>query len=80
MEAEYFDFSSTTDSHSWVHAVLGNSSNDDAMVTTPPDEGQLAITQDNSPMLGYFWHDLAEKLKKVVGPRLNPFNTGLLRY
>ena len=52
MEAEYFDVNSKTSSHQWVRAVLGDSSNDDAMVTTP-DEGQLAGTPQNTPMLSY---------------------------
>ncbi len=53
MEAEYFDVSSESSSHQWIHSVLANSSNDDAMVTTP-DEGQLALTINDTPMLGYF--------------------------
>ncbi len=52
MEAEYFDINKKTSSHQWVRTVLGNSSNDDAMVTTP-DEGQLAGTPQNTPMLSY---------------------------
>ena len=52
MEAEYYDVISNTSTHQWVPAVIGNSSNDDAMITTP-DEGQLAATTDNTPMLSY---------------------------
>jgi len=52
MEAEFFDVSSESSSHSWIPAVLGNSSNDDAMITTP-NEGQLAVTANDVPMLGY---------------------------
>lgn len=52
MEAEYFDVDTKTSSHQWVRSVLGNSSNDDAMVTTP-DEGQLAGSSLNTPMLSY---------------------------
>lgn len=52
MEAEYFDISTKTSTHQWVHVAHGNSSNDDAMITTP-DEGQLAESTDNTPMLSY---------------------------
>jgi len=52
MEAEYFDVISTTSTHQWVHVARGNSSNDDAMITTP-DQGDLASTTDNTPMLSY---------------------------
>jgi len=52
MEAEYFDVDSKTSTHQWVHVARGNSSNDDAMITTP-DEGQLAGSTQNTPMLSY---------------------------
>jgi len=52
MEAEYFDISKKTSTHEWVRTVIGNSSNDDAMITTP-DEGQLAATPEDTPMLSY---------------------------
>ena len=52
MEAEYFDDSSTTSTHNWVHLARGNSSNDDALITTP-DQGELAVTVDDTPMLSY---------------------------
>ncbi len=52
MEAEYFDLDTATSSHQWVHVARGNSSNDDAMITTP-DEGQLAASPQNTPMLSY---------------------------
>ncbi len=52
MEAEYFDINDSTSTHQWVHATKANSSNDGAMITTP-DEGQLAATAKNTPMLGY---------------------------
>jgi len=52
MEAEYFDVDKKTSTHQWVRTVLGNSSNDDAMVTTP-DHGQLAGSPENTPMLSY---------------------------
>jgi len=52
MEAEYYDVKTETATHQWVRTVLGNSSNDDAMITTP-DEGQLAGTPKNTPMLSY---------------------------
>ena len=52
MEAEYFDVSTSTSTHQWVHVARGDSSNDDAMITTP-DEGQLAGSSENTPMLSY---------------------------
>lgn len=52
MEAEYFDVSTSTATHQWVHVARGNSSNDDAMITTP-DQGDLAGSTDNTPMLSY---------------------------
>jgi len=52
MEAEYFDTSSATSTHQWVRTVLSNSSNDDAMITTP-DQGDLAESTEETPMLGY---------------------------
>ena len=52
MEAEYFDINEGTQTHQWVHATLGNSSNDAALVTTP-DQGDLASSVGNTPMLGY---------------------------
>ena len=52
MEAEYFDISSKTSTHQWVHVARGNSSNDDAMTTTP-DQGELAGSTENTPMLSY---------------------------
>jgi len=52
MEAEYFDVDKKTSTHQWVRTAIGNSSNDDAMVTTP-DHGQLAGSPENTPMLSY---------------------------
>jgi hypothetical protein len=52
MEAEYFDVSTTTSTHNWVHVARGNSSNDDALITTP-DQGELAVTVGDTPMLSY---------------------------
>jgi len=52
MEAEYFDVSTKTDTHEWVHVVLGDSSNADAMITTP-DQGELAGSAEGTPMLSY---------------------------
>ncbi len=52
MEAEYFDISSKTDTHQWVHTAIADSSNDDAMITTP-DQGDLAATSTKTPMLSY---------------------------
>lgn len=52
MEAEYFDVSKQTSTHQWVHVTRGNTSNDDAMITTP-DQGDLAASTDNTPMLSY---------------------------
>lgn len=52
MEAEYFDISTKTSSHQWVHVARGNSSNDDAMITTP-DQGELASSIQETPMLSY---------------------------
>jgi len=52
MEAEYFDVKESTSTHQWVRTVLGDSSNDDAMTTTP-DEGQLAGSIGKTPMLSY---------------------------
>ena len=55
MEAEYFDVSTETSSHQWVNVALGNSSNDAAMITTP-DQGDLADSTENTPMLSYLVH------------------------
>jgi N-acetylneuraminic acid mutarotase len=52
MEAEYFDNSTSTSTHEWVHVARGNSSNDDAMITTP-DQGDLAGSVENTPMMSY---------------------------
>ena len=52
MEAEYFDVRTATSTHQWTNVALGNSSNDDAMITTP-DEGALAGSSENTPMLSY---------------------------
>lgn len=52
MEAEYFDVNTNTSTHQWIHTTIGNSSNDDAM-TTNPDQGELAGTTENTPMLSY---------------------------
>ena len=52
MEAEYFDVRSDTSTHEWVHVSHGDSSNDDAMITTP-DQGELAASVNNTPMLSY---------------------------
>lgn len=52
MEAEYFDIRTQTSSHQWTHVARGNSSNDDAMITTP-DEGVLAASANNTPMMSY---------------------------
>ncbi len=52
MEAEYFDSKSDTQTHQWVHVARSNSSNDAALITTP-DQGQLAATVENTPMLSY---------------------------
>ena len=52
MEAEYFDVETKTSTHQWVHVARSNTSNDDAMITTP-DEGQLAGSVENTPMLSY---------------------------
>ena len=55
MEAEYFDLSTETSTHQWVNVALGNSSNDAAMITTP-DQGDLADSTENTPMLSYLVH------------------------
>lgn len=52
MEAEYFDIKTNTDTHQWVDVARANSSNDGALITTP-DQGQLAGTVENTPMLSY---------------------------
>ncbi len=52
MEAEYFDVDTATSSHQWVRVALANSSNDDAMTTTP-DQGSLAGSTEDTPMLSY---------------------------
>ncbi len=52
MEAEYFDISTPTSTHQWVHATIADSSNDAALITTP-DQGDLAASIENTPMLSY---------------------------
>lgn len=52
MEAEYFDVRTQTSTHQWVTVSRGNSSNDGAMTTTP-DQGELAASTENTPMLSY---------------------------
>jgi len=52
MEAEYFDINESTPTHQWVHVAKGDSSNDAAMITTP-DQGTLAASIENTPMLSY---------------------------
>ena len=52
MEAEYFDDSKNTSTHSWIPVSIGDSSNDGALITTP-DEGMLAGSTENTPMLSY---------------------------
>ena len=52
MEAEYFDLKTKTATHQWVDVTRANSSNDGALITTP-DEGQLAGTVNDTPMLSY---------------------------
>ena len=55
MEAEFFDVRTETSTHQWVGVALGNSSNDAAMTTTP-DQGDLAASTENTPMLSYLVH------------------------
>ena len=52
MEAEYFDIDTKTSTHQWVHVIKADSSNDDAMITTP-DQGDLADSTQDTPMLSY---------------------------
>ena len=52
MEAEYFDIETKTSTHQWIHVVSADSSNDDAMITTP-DQGDLADSIEQTPMLSY---------------------------
>lgn len=52
MEAEYFDVITETSTHQWVNSTQSDSSNDGAMTTTP-DQGDLAISNEDTPMLGY---------------------------
>ncbi len=52
MEAEYFDLIDNTPTHQWVSVNRADSANNNAMITTP-DQGTLASTTKNTPMLSY---------------------------